>query len=246
MPTTAPAYTIGGITRQELHFDATGHIILEAVVVEFIALYGLKALFLGLPPGTPFQLVVPTLTVPTMTVPVDADVGANNVLEGAATGTLVGLTALATNTGGPAVTYSLTDNAGGRFQIDAATGVVTVANGALIDYDHGEREHTITVQATAGALSHTQTFTITLAAANDAPVAGNDALVATQPGRGARGQSAGQRHGSRWAGTGGDFLRARDRRRRQRVRARDDRARKRCRAFGRQRRPWHAGAERRL
>ena len=149
MPTTAPAYTIGGITRPELHFDATGHILLEAVVVEFIALYGLKALFLGLPPGTPFQLVVPmltvpTLTVPTLTVPVDADVGTNNVFEGAATGTLVGLTALATNTGGPAVTYSLTDNAGGRFQMTAATGVVTVANGALIDYDHGEREHTIT------------------------------------------------------------------------------------------------------
>ena len=36
MPTTAPAYTIGGITRPELHFDATGHILLEAVVVEFI------------------------------------------------------------------------------------------------------------------------------------------------------------------------------------------------------------------
>ncbi|MCJ7763855.1 MAG: argininosuccinate synthase, partial [Dehalococcoidales bacterium] len=38
----------------------------------------------------------------------------------------VGVTALAT---GQAVTYSLIDSAGGRFAVDAANGVVTVANG---------------------------------------------------------------------------------------------------------------------
>ena len=32
-------------------------------------------------------------------------------------------------------TYSLADDAGGRFAIDAARGVVTVADGSLIDYE---------------------------------------------------------------------------------------------------------------
>ena len=33
------------------------------------------------------------------------------------------------------VTYCLTDDAGGRFAIDANTGVVTVADGSLLDYE---------------------------------------------------------------------------------------------------------------
>ena len=52
------------------------------------------------------------------------------------------------------MTYSLTDNAGGRFAINSSNGVVTVANGALLDYETAH-SHNITVQATAGALSST-------------------------------------------------------------------------------------------
>ena len=33
------------------------------------------------------------------------------------------------------LSYALTDNAGGRFAVDAATGAITVANGALLDYE---------------------------------------------------------------------------------------------------------------
>jgi len=91
----------------------------------------------------------------------DADGSGNGVDEGAANGTAVGITANATTgTGGGSVTYALVDDAGGRFAINATTGVVTVANGALIDYDTAS-SHTIKVLATnsLGALSE-QSFTI--------------------------------------------------------------------------------------
>ncbi|HMS03588.1 MAG TPA: cadherin repeat domain-containing protein, partial [Gemmatimonadaceae bacterium] len=44
------------------------------------------------------------------------------------------ITASAGNGDGP-ITYSLVDDAGGRFAIDPATGVVTVANGGLLDFE---------------------------------------------------------------------------------------------------------------
>ena len=55
----------------------------------------------------------------------DANAGTNTVAENAANGTVVGVTASATDPEGDAVTYSLVDNAGGRFAINATTGVVT-------------------------------------------------------------------------------------------------------------------------
>jgi hypothetical protein len=82
--------------------------------------------------------------------PIDNDAAANSVAEGAANGTAVGVTASATDPNGPAVTYSLTDDAGGRFVINPTTGVVTVANGSLLDYETAT-SHTITVQASDGA-----------------------------------------------------------------------------------------------
>ena len=61
--------------------------------------------------------------------PVDANAAANTVVEGAANGSTVGITASSTDVNGPAVTYSLTgDTSGGGFTINAATGVVTVAD----------------------------------------------------------------------------------------------------------------------
>ncbi|HKS20261.1 MAG TPA: VCBS domain-containing protein, partial [Bradyrhizobium sp.] len=62
--------------------------------------------------------------------PTDTNGGANTVAENAANGTAVGITAHATDAdAGTTITYSLLNNAGGRFAIDANTGVVTVANG---------------------------------------------------------------------------------------------------------------------
>ncbi len=71
------------------------------------------------------------------TATVDANASANSVAENAANGTTVGIVASAsdgdatTNT----ITYSLDDNAGGRFAIDANTGVVSVLDGTLLNYE---------------------------------------------------------------------------------------------------------------
>jgi hypothetical protein len=110
--------------------------------------------------------------------PTDSNGAGNSVFEGAANGTVVGITASATDPGGgPAPTYSLTDSAGGRFAIDANTGIVTVANGAAIDFETAAgHAYGITVQATAGALSTTQAFTIAVSdVAPSAPVDSNGA-----------------------------------------------------------------------
>src|SRR3954452_15125216 len=59
--------------------------------------------------------------------PVDSNGAANTVLEGAATGTLVGVTASSTDVNGGAVTYALIgDTSGGGFTVNATTGVVGV------------------------------------------------------------------------------------------------------------------------
>ncbi len=65
----------------------------------------------------------------------DNNATANTIAENSANGTLVNITGLAsdadatTNT----ITYSLDDNAGGRFTIDANSGVVTVLDGSLLN-----------------------------------------------------------------------------------------------------------------
>ncbi len=72
------------------------------------------------------------------TLPVDSNSALNSVAENSTNGTLVGITAFSmdadatTNT----ITYSLIDNAGGRFAINAQTGVVTVANSQLLNYEN--------------------------------------------------------------------------------------------------------------
>jgi len=98
----------------------------------------------------------------------DSNAVANNVAENAANATLVGITAHAVDPEGGAITYSLTDNAGGRFAINATTGVVSVANGSLLDYETAT-SHAITVQASDGSNNTTQNFTVNLTNTNDAP-----------------------------------------------------------------------------
>jgi Ca2+-binding RTX toxin-like protein len=104
-----------------------------------------------------------------VTAPVDTDSTANGVLEGAAAGTLVGITALAADNDATtnAVTYSLTNSAGGRFAIDATTGVVSVADGTLLDYETAT-SHQITVRASSADGSVAETvFTIMLGDVNE-------------------------------------------------------------------------------
>src|SRR4029450_10120171 len=92
----------------------------------------------------------------------DGNAAANSVAENAANGTVVGVTALANDADatGNGVTYSLTDNAGGRFAINATTGVVTVADGSLLDRESAT-SHQVTLLATsADGSTSTQSFTI--------------------------------------------------------------------------------------
>jgi hypothetical protein len=111
---------------------------------------------------------------------IDTNAIANTVPENSANGTLVNVTAFAsdadaTNNG---ITYSLDDSAGGRFAIDPATGVVQVAG--AIDYETSTG-HTIVTRATSadGSFS-TASFVISVQDVNEgivfAGTTGNDTL----------------------------------------------------------------------
>jgi hypothetical protein len=108
-------------------------------------------------------------------LPTDNDAAANTVAENAINGTTVGLTASATDPESQTITYSLTNSAGGRFAINATTGVVTVANGSLLDFEIST-SHQITVQASDGTLSMTQNFTI---AVNDLDEVAPTAIISS-------------------------------------------------------------------
>ncbi|WP_324675064.1 malectin domain-containing carbohydrate-binding protein [Hymenobacter sp. GOD-10R] len=101
-------------------------------------------------------------------VPIDSDPALNTVAENAPAGTLVGLTAASSDADGT-VSYSLPNSAGGRFAINPSTGVVTVANGTLLDYE-AATSHTVTVQASDGTLTSAASFTIQVTNVNEAPV----------------------------------------------------------------------------
>lgn len=112
----------------------------------------------------------------------DADASADEVVEGAVNGSLVGITAQAPDPNGNPVTYSLFDNAGGRFTIDPVTGVVTVANGSLLDFET-QASWNITVRASDSLGAFTdQTFAINLTdstTANWTGTGGADVFTAT-------------------------------------------------------------------
>ena len=81
----------------------------------------------------------------------------------------MGVTANATDPDGNIVSYSLTDDAGGRFVINASSGVVTVATGAVFSIASNPT-HSITVQASdgLGGLS-SASFTVTVVPLNHPP-----------------------------------------------------------------------------
>ncbi|MBN8601229.1 MAG: cadherin repeat domain-containing protein, partial [Planctomycetes bacterium] len=93
----------------------------------------------------------------------DTNATSNNVNENASVGTVVGITASASDADSTnnTITYSLFDNDGGRFAIDSTTGVVTVAGAINREVDGASRS--ITVRATSSDGSHTdQIFSIAI------------------------------------------------------------------------------------
>ena len=132
----------------------------------------------------------------TPTTPSDDDTADNEVAENAATGTVVGIDVSSTDPNGTLsggnVTFSLSDDAGGRFQIDPNTGEVTVANGSLLDYE-AATSHNITVEANDGSgaanATSSQNFTINLTDVRRmisgmvfVDVNGDGVMQATEPG----------------------------------------------------------------
>jgi uncharacterized delta-60 repeat protein len=106
-----------------------------------------------------------------VTTPTDTNGSADIVSENAANGTVVGTVVSATDADATSntITYSLDDNAGGRFAVDGVTGVVTVANGTLLDYETAA-SHGITLRATSadGSFS-THSLIIQLNNVNEGP-----------------------------------------------------------------------------
>ncbi len=89
----------------------------------------------------------------------DADLTTDQVAENAAVGTTIGITALADDPDpGDTVSYSLDDDAGGLFAINAASGVVTV-NGVL-DAESSTSHHIVVRATSADTTFSTQGFTI--------------------------------------------------------------------------------------
>jgi len=111
-----------------------------------------------------------------------------SVAEDAANCTGVGIDADAKDPAGGTVTWTLTDDAGGRFQIDSGSGEVTLADAAAIDHESSD-SHTITVEAADpdGTASATKNFTIDVADVGPGPVTdadGGDNRVQSDAGMG--------------------------------------------------------------
>ncbi|MFN9988284.1 MAG: beta strand repeat-containing protein, partial [Pirellula sp.] len=104
------------------------------------------------------------------------------VAENSANGTTVGTLTRTDIDSGDTATYSLVDSAGGRFAINSTTGVVTVADGTLLNFE-AAASHNITVRVTdtAGA-TYDEVFAVSLTNVNDAPAAIADTATAVEAG----------------------------------------------------------------
>ncbi len=127
----------------------------------------------GSPDGfVDFTLAITDVDEFDVTTPIDVNAAANTVAENAMVGTVVGITAFASDADATinAITYSLDDNAGGRFTIDVNTGVVTVADSNLLNYEAATL-HNITLRATSADSSFaTQSFNIHLTDVNESTI----------------------------------------------------------------------------
>ncbi len=102
------------------------------------------------------------------------------VAENSANGTVVGSVNRTDSDWGDNATYTLINDAGGRFAIANGTGLITVANSSLLNYE-AQTSHTIVVRATdAGGLTFDKTMTVSVSDVNEAPVATADVATAVE------------------------------------------------------------------
>ncbi|MBM6594257.1 cadherin domain-containing protein [Microvirga pudoricolor] len=91
----------------------------------------------------------------------------SHALEGAAGGTVIGTLSAQDPNAGEAFTYTLLDNAGGRFGI--AGNQLVVLNGALLDFEAAP-SHTVRIQVKDGAgATFESAFSVSLGDVNEAP-----------------------------------------------------------------------------
>ena len=110
--------------------------------------------------------------------PMGLSLGGGTVAENSGVGTRVGTLAGVDPDAGAVLTYSLTNDAGGNFVVDAKTGVISVKPGAVLDF---EATPTLTITARVtdqGGLSYNKSFTINLINAIEG-TAGNDTINGT-------------------------------------------------------------------
>ena len=89
------------------------------------------------------------------------------VAENSSNGTSIGFV-IATGGDAATISYSLTNDANGRFEIDSATGEITVLNGVLLNHE-ANQTHVVTVTVSDSTSTHTEDFTITVGNVNEAP-----------------------------------------------------------------------------
>ena len=122
--------------------------------------------------------------------PVDADSAtADRLAENATGGTYAGVTLQSADTDGDTLAYSLTDDAGGRFRVDAATGAVVATGAVNINYENAPfsdangRYYEVTGVATDpdGAVSEPTTYRIYVTNVVESPFAEGGDGSAAQP-----------------------------------------------------------------
>ena len=101
--------------------------------------------------------------------------------ENSADGTRVGFVIGSTNGDASAVTYSLTNDAGGRFTIDPDTGEIKVADGDLLNHE-ANQTHVVAVEVRDNVvgIDYEEDFTITVNDVNEAPVATDDSYITNE------------------------------------------------------------------
>jgi Ca2+-binding RTX toxin-like protein len=111
-----------------------------------------------------------TITVAnTNDAPDDITLNESGIAENAANGTAAGTATGRDVDANESLTYALTDNAGGRFAINATTGAITVANSTLLNFE-AATAHLITIRVTdrSGA-TYDEVFSIAVTNVNEAP-----------------------------------------------------------------------------
>ncbi len=108
---------------------------------------------------------------------------APNVVENAANGTNVFRAIAREVDAGDVLSYSIqSQEYSGAFSIDAITGMISVANGSLLNFE-ADTSHTVLVRATdSGGLFAERTITIALTNVNESPTALSDSATAVEAG----------------------------------------------------------------